>query len=91
MNEIQDDRWQDDEIWAIEPHATSNDKTSASAHNMIFYFGRDDHWVANATRDKIIRVKEEQKAKLEADPDRLRFIVCEDEVAHGFCIRECNR
>lgn len=91
MNEIQDDRWQDDEIWAIEPHATSNDKTGASTHNMIFYFGRDDHWVANATRDKIIRVKEEQKAKLEADPDRLRFIVCEDEVAHGFCIRECNR
>ncbi|KAI5285211.1 hypothetical protein KEM54_000746 [Ascosphaera aggregata] len=85
MKEIQSDRWEDD-IWAISPHATDSDQNKASNHRMIFYFGRDDHWIANSTRDKLIRVKEEQKAKLGADSERLRFVVCENKVAHGFCI-----
>ncbi|KAK2766159.1 hypothetical protein FQN54_007675 [Arachnomyces sp. PD_36] len=84
MREITSDKWSDD-IWGTTASSeTTNKKTSSP--NLVFYFGRGDHWVAERTRDELIKAR----ASL---PDRNgkrngpNMQVCEDGVLHGFCIR----
>ncbi|PUU83278.1 hypothetical protein B9Z19DRAFT_1061079 [Tuber borchii] len=63
MEIITEDAW-GEEIWKC------NDTSLA------FYFGRNDHWVAEETREKL----------LEARGTGVKMIVCEDGLPHGFCI-----
>ncbi|KAK2848487.1 hypothetical protein FQN49_005675 [Arthroderma sp. PD_2] len=78
MQEISADKWSD-ELWGFSsPLNPPEDKLT----KMVFYFGRNDHWVAETTREEIIRPK--AKAKQEAPGPVMT--VCEDGVVHGFCI-----
>ncbi|EEQ29537.1 hypothetical protein McanCB56680_006101 [Microsporum canis] len=78
MREISADKWSD-ELWGFgSPTNTPKDRLT----KMIFYFGRNDHWVAETTREEIIQSK--TKAKQSAPGPVLT--VCEDGVVHGFCI-----
>lgn len=80
MNEITEDRW-DEEIW----DASASDPKTAQA-KLIFYFGKDDHWVAEHTRDELIQ----SRAFREERPDETRpkMVIDEDGIPHGFCISE---
>ncbi|KAI4723686.1 hypothetical protein E4T48_00268 [Aureobasidium sp. EXF-10727] len=80
MKTITTDTW-DDELWGI--------STAQDSHNtkpkLYFYFGTDDHWVANETRDELIaaraatgKVGEEDKPVMEIDTHG---------TPHGFCIK----
>lgn len=75
MQEITADKWSDD-IWGM----SSTAKQPLS--KLVFYFGRNDHWVAERTRDEIIAMRGKTKGGH-------RMMVCEDGVPHAFCIRKC--
>jgi len=78
MVTITHDNW-DAEIWGA---ATS--PPGQPRPKLFFYFGRDDHWVADATRDELVAVRayrgdggEGWRPKMEID---------ERGIPHGFCI-----
>ncbi|KAG9646825.1 hypothetical protein KCU95_g18301, partial [Aureobasidium melanogenum] len=80
MKTITTDAW-DDELWGISKAQDSNDNKT----KLYFYFGTDDHWVANETRDELIaaraatgKVGEEDKPTMEIDTHG---------TPHGFCIK----
>ncbi|RPB05621.1 hypothetical protein L873DRAFT_1797326 [Choiromyces venosus 120613-1] len=63
MEVITEDAWEE-EIW------------KCSDTSLVFYFGRNDHWVAEETREEL----------LEARGAGVKMVVCEDGLPHGFCI-----
>ncbi|KAH0366158.1 hypothetical protein KCU65_g5596, partial [Aureobasidium melanogenum] len=80
MKAITTDAW-DDELWGISKAQTANNNQT----KLYFYFGTDDHWVANETRDELIaaraatgKVGEEDKPIMEIDTHG---------TPHGFCIK----
>ena len=97
MRQITADRW-DEDLWAatvaayIPPKgslaSTTQTKMSPSRQpKLFFYFGRDDHWVAERTRDDLIANRawrtEDNPAK-----SKPRMEIDEGGVPHGFCISE---
>lgn len=82
MKEITEDRW-DEEIWG-----TSIQSPVSKPAKLIFYFGENDHWVADRTRDDLIRAR----AFKDDQPDerKPRMIIDEDGIPHAFCISECS-
>ncbi|KAH8433232.1 uncharacterized protein LDX57_010866 [Aspergillus melleus] len=74
MQTITADKWTDD-VWGI---STSQDPVS----RLYFYFGRNDHWVAERTRDEIIELRGQK-------PQGPKMTVCEEGVPHAFCLSEC--
>jgi hypothetical protein len=89
MRDITADKWADD-IWGITSPGGNNPteiSAGASAPKMVFYFGRGDHWVAEQTRDEIIKAKGflSDRPNGKIGP---KMVVCEDGVLHGFCIRK---
>ncbi|KAL2000394.1 hypothetical protein VTN02DRAFT_3188 [Thermoascus thermophilus] len=79
MREITADQWSD-EIWGTSSSAAKQQPPS----QLVFYFGRNDHWVAERTRDEIIAMRGKSK---KGGP---RMVVCEDGVPHAFCIRHSD-
>ncbi|KAI1921827.1 hypothetical protein LOZ12_005180 [Ophidiomyces ophidiicola] len=75
MEQIGSDKWSD-EIWGVAGDVKSQ------LTKLVFYFGRNDHWVAEQTRDEIIRAR---ASKGDHGP---KMIVCDDGIKHGFCISE---
>ncbi|GAD97388.1 conserved hypothetical protein [Paecilomyces variotii No. 5] len=75
MRTITSDKWSDD-IWGT---STAGKPPS----RLVFYFGRNDHWVAERTRDEIIESRGSSK-------DGPTMLVCEDSVPHAFCIRHSS-
>ncbi|KAK2749821.1 hypothetical protein FQN57_005235 [Myotisia sp. PD_48] len=85
MRNIGADKWTD-EIWGLRGTSEVSNQQSNRLAKLIFYFGRDDHWVAEQTREEIIRSR-----KPKTTPDGLRghgpmMMVCDDGIMHGFCI-----
>ncbi|EAW12838.1 bifunctional triacylglycerol lipase/ester hydrolase [Aspergillus clavatus NRRL 1] len=72
MRTITADKWSDD-VWGV---STADEPLA----RLVFYFGRNDHWVAERTRDEII----ELRGRVEGGPTML---VCEDGLPHAFCLR----
>lgn len=76
MREITADRWSSD-IWGSE-------KTGGA--RLVFYFARADAWVADATRDEIVRMRAAGKG----EDWKPRMVVGaragESELPHEFCI-----
>lgn len=82
MNEITADKW-DDDVWGS---ATSLKKERTK---LYFYFGEDDHWVANRTRQDLLATRacpagSEEYWRPQMDIDQ-------DGTPHGFCISTCCR
>ena len=73
METITADKWTDD-VWGI---SNSQDPMS----RLFFYFGRNDHWVAERTRDEIIELRGQK-------PPGPKMTVCEEGVPHAFCLSE---
>jgi hypothetical protein len=82
MRDISADKWSDD-VWGISRPDPSSGNNSSSPAKLIFYFGRNDHWVAEQTREDIIKARGAEDGNGERRP---KMVVCEDGVSHGFCI-----
>lgn len=74
MEVITSDKWSDD-VWGI---STASEPLT----KLFFYFGRNDHWVADLTRDEIIQVRGGKKMTM----NRPEMFVCEEGVPHAFCL-----
>ncbi|KAF4236755.1 hypothetical protein CNMCM8980_007060 [Aspergillus fumigatiaffinis] len=72
MRTITSDKWSDD-VWGV---STANEPLT----RLFFYFGRNDHWVAERTRDEII----ELRGRVDGGPT---MSVCELGLPHAFCLR----
>jgi hypothetical protein len=70
MRDISTDKWSDD-IWGMPCGDVKTPK-------LVFYFGRNDHWVAERTRDEIIAIRGKCGGP--------KMVVCEDGLPHGFSI-----
>jgi hypothetical protein len=72
MRTITSDKWTDD-VWGVGcgPEPTTR---------LFFYFGKNDHWVAEKTRDEVIawRGREEGLGP--------KMFVCEEGLPHAFCL-----
>ena len=85
MRDIGADKWSD-EIWGLSnPSEISNQQTNKLA-KLVFYFGRDDHWVAEKTRDEIIKARSPKNETSGTASDGPTMMVCDDGVIHGFCV-----
>jgi hypothetical protein len=73
MRTITSDKWSDD-VWGV---STANEPLT----RLFFYFGRNDHWVAERTRDEII----ELRGRVDGGPT---MSVCELGLPHAFCLSE---
>lgn len=81
MRQISSDKW-DDEVWgAVHPSGTGIPRPK-----LFFYFGEKDHWVADRTREDLMKLRgrgggkeDEWKPKMEIDRKN---------IPHGFCICE---
>lgn len=76
MRSITTDKWTDD-VWGV-------GQTREPVTRLFFYFGRNDHWVAEKTRDEIIAVRG-QSGKEWTGP---KMSVCEEGLPHAFCLSE---
>ncbi|KAF7118707.1 hypothetical protein CNMCM5793_008246 [Aspergillus hiratsukae] len=72
MRTITSDKWGDD-VWGV---STANEPLT----RLFFYFGRNDHWVAEQTRDEIV----ELRGRVEGGPT---MTVCELGLPHAFCLK----
>ena len=80
MRVIGEDVW-DEELWGIERDARAQTADAPPSPRFYFFFGRDDHWVANHYRDLFIEKRRRQV-------ERTRLIVDEEgSLPHAFCIR----
>ncbi|GAT29682.1 hypothetical protein RIB2604_03100150 [Aspergillus luchuensis] len=94
MRTITTDKWSDD-VWGIA--SSSGENTNDKVHNddngstsrMFFYFGRNDHWVAEKTREEIIQAKAKSSSMVGGKGGTgPTMVVCEDGLPHAFCLRE---
>jgi hypothetical protein len=53
---------------------------------LFFYFGRNDHWVAEKTRDEIVAVRGWKHGADEGKGLGPRMFVCEEGLPHAFCL-----
>ncbi|TAQ86936.1 hypothetical protein B7494_g4733 [Chlorociboria aeruginascens] len=78
MEVVTEDRW-DDEIWGIEHDSGEKQK---NIPKLVFYFGQDDHWVANHTRDELIAAR----GGSETSKSKPVMLIDENNVPHSFCL-----
>ena len=71
MKTITSDKWSDD-IWGIP-------RVQEPLAKLFFYFGRNDHWVADRTRDDILAARGWR-------PRGPTMVVCQDGLPHAFCL-----
>jgi pimeloyl-ACP methyl ester carboxylesterase len=87
MKEISEDGW-GEEVWGVVEETKKDFEDGGREVNeptsLVFYFACQDHWVADRTREAIIRTR---GGKEEAG--RPRMIVAEEkDLVHGWCIRQ---
>lgn len=79
---INHDAW-DAEVWgAADPSAVG-----APRPKLFFLFGQQDHWVADETRDELIKAR--GRGRKDTEKWRPLMEVDESGIPHGFCIGEC--
>jgi len=82
MASITTDKW-DDELWGV---ARTNESEASDARvKLCFYFGDNDHWVANESRDRLIASR--AKAVPGGDDDKPLMEIDQTGIPHSFCIK----
>ncbi|KAJ5534159.1 hypothetical protein N7527_000413 [Penicillium freii] len=77
MRTITSDKWSDD-VWGV---ASAREPIA----KLFFYFGRNDHWVADQTRDEIVAVRGRKGGQ-----DGPTMVVCEKGLPHAFCLKHSD-
>lgn len=72
MRTITSDKWTDD-VWGV-------GCASEPITRLFFYFGRNDHWVAEKTREEVIALRGRE------DGSGPKMFVCEEGLPHAFCL-----
>ncbi|KAI4851755.1 hypothetical protein E4T44_01941 [Aureobasidium sp. EXF-8845] len=80
MKTITADTW-DDELWGLSKAQTSSDNKT----KLYFYFGTNDHWVADETRDELIAAR--AATGQAGDEDKSTMEIDTHGTPHGFCIK----
>ena len=83
MQTITSDKWTDD-VWGI---STSTHQEPLS--KLFFYFGQNDHWVADRTRDEIIETRG-RLPRMMMNCDGPEMFVCEEGLPHAFCLSKIS-
>ena len=78
MREITEDRW-DEDIWG-----SSAASIERPCPKLIFYFGTNDHWVANRTRDELIASRASKEG--ESENWKPKMLIDDEDIPHSFCI-----
>lgn len=78
MCTITTDKWSDD-VWGVSTAKEGSLPQEQLLTQLFFYFGRNDHWVAEQTREEIIA----GRGAVQNGP---RMIVCEESLPHAFCL-----
>ncbi|KAJ5576005.1 hypothetical protein N7535_002931 [Penicillium sp. DV-2018c] len=73
MRTITSDKWSDD-VWGAA-------STGQLVAKLFFYFGRNDHWVADQTRDDVIAARGRKDGEMGPT-----MVVCEESLPHAFCL-----
>lgn len=84
LQTITHDAW-DAEVWgAAEPSPVG-----VARPKLFFLFGKEDHWVADETRDELIKARGRARAE-KRDEEKWKPVMEVDEsgIPHGFCIGE---
>jgi pimeloyl-ACP methyl ester carboxylesterase len=85
MKMITEDRW-DEDIWGIEHRDEEEKGEGKLVPKLVFYFGQNDHWVADHTRDALIKAR----AGDGESKTRPRMVIDQDGIPHGFCISKLS-
>jgi hypothetical protein len=80
MRKINSDKW-DDEIWG----AAHPPKHGVSRSKLFFYFGKKDHWVADTTREDLMKLRGRSRG-VKDDEWRPKMEIDDRDIPHGFCI-----
>jgi hypothetical protein len=80
MRQITSDKW-DNEIWG----AAHPPKHGIARPKLFFYFGENDHWVSDRTREDLMKLR--GRANRE-DVWKPKMEIDDQGVPHGFCICE---
>lgn len=80
METITEDRW-DEEVWGVEKEENEIGER-IEPPRLVFYFGERDHWVADHTRDALI------KARYREGNGKVKMVIDDNKIPHGFCIRK---
>ena len=80
MDEITSDRW-DSDLWGI-----AKPKDGCPRPKLFFYFGKDDRWVADHTRDELIAARGYREGG--GEEWKPRMLVDEEGITHDFCLSE---
>jgi len=98
MLQMTHDRWSDD-LWGAGPvpkaaSAILTDSNVTRRPKLYFYWARNDHWVANTTRNHLIKTRG-RKARNSGSPpsspgDENKPLMEIDKhgIPHGFCIKD---
>ena len=78
MRETTTDKW-DEEVWG----AMHRSPTDVPRPKLFFYFGEDDHWVANHTRDDLIKLRGRGEEGGDWKP---HMEIDEYDIPHAFCL-----
>ncbi|KAL5337139.1 hypothetical protein BJX70DRAFT_251697 [Aspergillus crustosus] len=94
MRIITTDKWSDD-IWGVSSESSNSSSDSQNLEGQMsppppaqlyFYFGRNDHWVAERTKEEIVAARG-GSGKSDVVGRGPRMVVCEESVPHAFCLR----
>lgn len=82
LNEMTEDKW-DDEIWGAAALDAQSSRTK-----LVFYFAAKDGWIADQTRDDLIKAR----ALKEDEPDQFkpRMYIDDAGVPHDFCVSKLD-
>ncbi|KAF2457198.1 hypothetical protein BDY21DRAFT_386006 [Lineolata rhizophorae] len=85
MEDIKADKW-GEEVWG----ASAAQDTTPSVPKLYFYFGQNDHWVSDKTRDQLIRHRGRSSNSLDSPGSEERWKpameVDQNGIPHAFCI-----
>lgn len=86
MRTIKEETWAE-ELWEIADEAAEQER---DVPKFFFYFGKGDHWVAEACRDEFIRRRHEHAQREGPGHKRgkTRTVLDDDDIPHAFCISE---
>ncbi|KAM3065645.1 hypothetical protein ACMFMF_010868 [Clarireedia jacksonii] len=91
METITEDRWNED-IWGLEAGGGGEERRRTP--RLVFYFGRNDHWVADHTRDALIAarglngvVADEESVSFSGEGGSKPIMMIDREgIDHSFCV-----
>ncbi|KAM0797839.1 hypothetical protein BDR22DRAFT_823910 [Usnea florida] len=91
MTTITDDRW-DEEVWGAATSPGTNKRDTANS-NLTFYWGQKDKWVADHTRDALIKARghlSNSQTESVAGHRKPVMMVDKEGMPHDFCTTLCN-